>query len=25
VAGRGKNAHLTDSGKQLMRLLIFPD
>ena len=25
VAGRGRTAHLTDSGKRLMRLLIFPD
>jgi murein DD-endopeptidase MepM/ murein hydrolase activator NlpD len=25
VAGRGSNAHLTDSGKALMRLLTFPD
>jgi murein DD-endopeptidase MepM/ murein hydrolase activator NlpD len=25
VTGRGESAHLTDSGKQLMRLLIFPD
>ena len=25
VAGHGKNAHLTDSGRRLMRLLIFPD
>lgn len=25
VTGRGKTAHLTDSGKKLMRLLIFPD
>jgi len=25
VAGRGKAAHLTDSGKRQMRLLIFPD
>ena len=25
VAGRGESAHLTDSGKRLMRLLIFPD
>ena len=25
VAGRGTTAHLTDSGKRLMRLLIYPD
>ena len=25
IAGRGKAAHLTDKGKQFMRLLIFPD
>ena len=25
VAGRGRAAHLTDAGKRLMRLLIFPD
>jgi len=25
LAGRGANAHLTDSGKALMRLLTFPD
>lgn len=25
LAGRGGNAHLTDSGKSLMRLLTFPD
>lgn len=25
VAGRGRSAHLSDSGKRLMRLLIFPD
>jgi murein DD-endopeptidase MepM/ murein hydrolase activator NlpD len=25
VTGRGESAHLTDSGKRLMRLLIFPD
>lgn len=25
VAGRGSSAHLTDTGKRLMRLLIFPD
>ena len=25
IAGRGANAHLTDKGKQFMRLLTFPD
>jgi murein DD-endopeptidase MepM/ murein hydrolase activator NlpD len=25
IAGTGKNAHLTDTGRRLMRLLIFPD
>lgn len=25
IAGRGENVHLTDKGKQFMRLLIFPD
>jgi murein DD-endopeptidase MepM/ murein hydrolase activator NlpD len=25
IAGTGKNAHLTDTGRYLMRLLIFPD
>ena len=25
IAGTGKNAHLTDTGRSLMRLLIFPD
>jgi murein DD-endopeptidase MepM/ murein hydrolase activator NlpD len=25
LAGRGKSAHLTDTGKRAMRLLIFPD
>jgi murein DD-endopeptidase MepM/ murein hydrolase activator NlpD len=25
VGGRGRNAHLTESGKAIMRLLIFPD
>jgi hypothetical protein len=25
VSGHGANAHLTDYGKQLMRLLIWPD
>jgi murein DD-endopeptidase MepM/ murein hydrolase activator NlpD len=25
IAGRGANAHLTDKGKQAMRLLVFPD
>jgi len=25
IAGRGANAHLTDKGKQFMRLLVFPD
>lgn len=25
IAGRGANAHLTDKGKQFMRLLAFPD
>jgi hypothetical protein len=25
VSGHGTNAHLTDYGKQLMRLLIYPD
>jgi murein DD-endopeptidase MepM/ murein hydrolase activator NlpD len=25
IAGTGKNAHLTDTGQRLMRLLIFPD
>jgi len=25
VAGRGRSVHLTDAGKRLMRLLIFPD
>jgi len=25
IAGRGANAHLTEKGKQFMRLLVFPD
>ncbi len=25
ISGRGANAHLTDYGRQLMRLLIYPD
>jgi hypothetical protein len=25
ISGRGANAHLTDYGRQLMRLLIWPD
>jgi hypothetical protein len=25
IAGRGESAHLTENGKRLMRLLIFPD
>jgi murein DD-endopeptidase MepM/ murein hydrolase activator NlpD len=25
ISGRGANAHLTDKGKQFMRLLVFPD
>src|SRR3954464_5636608 len=25
IAGRGANGHLTDKGKQFMRLLVFPD
>jgi hypothetical protein len=25
VGGRGEQAHLTDSGRRFMRLLIFPD
>ncbi len=25
ISGHGKNAHLTESGKRLMRLLIYPD
>ena len=25
IAGRGENAHLTEKGRQFMRLLIYPD
>jgi hypothetical protein len=25
ISGRGSNAHLTEYGKQLLRLLIYPD
>jgi len=25
IAGRGEKAHLTEGGRQLMRLLIYPD
>ena len=25
ISGHGSNAHLTDYGRQLMRLLIYPD
>ena len=25
ISGHGRNAHLTEKGKQFMRLLVFPD